>query len=131
MVKMTTSRILSAIFALILMIGCLSIPTLAADSDIEDNAPSGCVNVAEGASVSVSKASSKTSGENSYEMASENWCKAMLVDGKMNTGWSTNPYDVETDKTKPVTLTLDLGEATFAAYTKEKSGLVFVEALLV
>ena len=112
MVKMTTSRILSAIFALILMIGCLSIPTLAADSDIEDNAPSGCVNVAEGASVSVSKASSKTSGENSYEMASENWCKAMLVDGKMNTGWSTNPYDVETDKTKPVTLTLDLGEAT-------------------
>ena len=27
--------------------------------------------------------------------------------------------------------TLDLGEATFAAYTKEKSGLVFVEALLV
>ena len=112
MVKMTTSRILSAIFALILMIGCLSIPTLAADSVIEDNAPSGCVNVAEGASVSVSKASSKTSGENSYEMASENWCKAMLVDGKMNTGWSTNPYDVETDKTKPVTLTLDLGEAT-------------------
>lgn len=112
MVKTTMNRILSAAIALILMMGCLSLPVFASNGTIDDYTPAGYVNVAEGASVSVSKASSKTSGENSYEMPSENWCKAMLVDGKMNTGWSTNPYDVETDKTKPVALTLDLGEAT-------------------
>ena len=111
MVKLTIKRIFCITAALIMMLGCVILPAVAMEG-VDECAPAGYVNVAEGAAVSVSKASSKTSGENSYEMASENWCKAMLVDGKMNTGWSTNPYDVETDKTKPVTLTLDLGEAT-------------------
>lgn len=107
-----TNRILCAVLTCILLLGCMIIPTFAADSAVDQKAPAGCVNVAEGATVSVSKASSKTSGENSYEMSSEGWCKAMLVDGKLNTGWSTNPYDVETDKNKPVVLTLDLGDVT-------------------
>ncbi|MBO5841494.1 MAG: discoidin domain-containing protein, partial [Clostridia bacterium] len=105
MVKMTVKRLLCAAFACILAASAM-IPSFAAEL------PADYVNVAEGAAVSVSKASSKTSGENSYEMAAENWCKAMLVDGKTNTGWSTNPYDVETDKTKPVTVTVDLGVVT-------------------
>ncbi len=106
MVKLTTGRVLCAFFALALTVGCAVVPAYGTDL------PEDYVNVAQGASVSVSKASSKTSGENSYEMPAENWCKAMLVDGKTNTGWSTNPYDVETDKTKPVTVTIDLGTAT-------------------
>ena len=106
MAKLTIKRLLCAAFSLILATGCLGIASAAGDL------PEGYVNVAQGASVSVSKASSKTSGENSYEMPAENWCKAMLVDGKTNTGWSTNPYDVETDKTKPVTVTVDLGTVT-------------------
>ncbi|MBO7296718.1 MAG: discoidin domain-containing protein [Clostridia bacterium] len=106
MVKMTIRRLLCTVFAVILTAASAAIPAFAAEL------PADYVNVAEGATVSVSKASSKTSGENSYEMAAENWCKAMLVDGKTNTGWSTNPYDVETDKTKPVTVTVDLGVVT-------------------
>ena len=112
MVKMTMNRIFCALFALVMVLGCLTLPVLGADSAISGQAPAGYVNVAEGASVSVSKASSKTSGENSYEMPSENWCKAMLVDGKLTNGWSTNPYDVETDKNKPVAITIDLGDVT-------------------
>ncbi len=112
MAKMTTKRIVCALFALIMAVGCLTLPVLGADSAVTGQAPAGYVNVAEGASVSVSKASSKTSGENSYEMPSENWCKAMLVDGKLSNGWSTNPYDVETDKNKPVAITIDLGKVT-------------------
>ncbi len=106
MVKMTVKRLLCLAFALMLAAASAAIPSFAAEL------PADYVNVAKGATVSVSKASSKTSGENSYEMAAENWCKAMLVDGKTNTGWSTNPYDVETDKTKPVTVTVDLGTQT-------------------
>ena len=106
MVKMTIRRLLCTVFAVILTAASAAIPAFAAEL------PADYVNVAQGAAVSVSKASSKTSGENSYEMAAENWCKAMLVDGKTNTGWSTNPYDVETDKTKPVTITVDLGVVT-------------------
>ena len=112
MVKMTMNRIFCALFSLVMVLGCLTLPVLGADSAISGQAPAGYVNVAEGASVSVSKASSKTSGENSYEMPSENWCKAMLVDGKLTNGWSTNPYDVETDKNKPVAITIDLGDVT-------------------
>ena len=112
MVKMTMNRIFCALFALVMVLGCLTLPVLGADSAISGQAPAGYVNVAEGASVNVSKASSKTSGENSYEMPSENWCKAMLVDGKLTNGWSTNPYDVETDKNKPVAITIDLGDVT-------------------
>ncbi len=112
MVKMTTNRIFCALFALAMVFGCLTLPMLGADSAISDQSPAGYVNVAEGAAVSISKASSKTSGENSYEMPSENWCKAMLVDGKLSNGWSTNPYDVETDKNKPVAITIDLREVT-------------------
>ena len=106
MVKMIMKRLLCAVFALVLTAGCMGVCALGA------TLPEDYVNVAVGASVSVSKASSKTSGENSYEMPAENWCKAMLVDGKTNTGWSTNPYDVETDKNKPVTVTVDLGSVT-------------------
>ena len=105
MVKMTVKRLLCAAFVWILAASAM-IPLFAAEL------PADYVNVAEGAAVSVSKASSKTSGENSYEMPGEGWCKAMLVDGKTNTGWSTNPYDVETDKYKPVSITLDLEQAT-------------------
>ena len=112
MVKMTMNRIFCALFSLVMVLGCLTLPVLGSDSAISGQAPAGYVNVAEGASVSVSKASSKTSGENSYEMPSENWCKAMLVDGKLTNGWSTNPYDVETDKNKPVAITIDLGDVT-------------------
>ena len=106
MVKMTVKRLLCLAFALMLAAASAAIPSFAAEL------PADYVNVAKGATVSVSKASSKTSGENSYEMAGEGWCKAMLVDGNTNTGWSTNPYDVETDKTKPVTVTVDLGTQT-------------------
>ena len=110
--KRNMIRILCLSLVMMMAAGCLLLPTIAADDAIDAKAPAGYVNVAEGASVSVSKASSKTTGENSYEMPGEKWCKAMLVDGKLNTGWSTNPYDVETDKTKPVALTLDLGDVT-------------------
>ena len=106
MVKLTIRRLICAIFAVALTVGCMGLSAYAADL------PADYVNVAKGASVSVSNASSQTSGENSYEMPAENWCKAMLVDGKTNTGWSTNPYDVETDKNKPVTVTVDLGTVT-------------------
>lgn len=96
----------------VMLAGLLTLPAIGADTTVDGYAPDGYVNVARGATVSVSNASSKASGENSYEMPSEKWCKAMLVDGDLNTGWSTNPYDVETDKNKPVVLTLDLGEVT-------------------
>ncbi len=110
--KNSMIRLLCISLMTVMLAGLLALPAAGADSEIDGYSPAGYINVAEGASVSVSKASSKTSGENSYEMPSEKWCKAMLVDGKLNTGWSTNPYDVETDKNKPVVLTLDLGEAT-------------------
>ncbi len=110
--KMTMKRALCTIFAIALPVGCAIAPTLGVSGQTSSGIPEEYVNVALGASVSVSNASSKTSGENSYEMPAENWCKAMLVDGKTDTGWSTNPYDVETDKNKPVTLTIDLGTAT-------------------
>lgn len=109
--KRRINRIL-CISLMIMILGSLVLPAAAADSAIDTKAPAGYVNVAQNATVSVSKASSKASGENSYEMPGEGWCKAMLVDGKLNSGWSTNPYDVETDKTKPVVLTLDLEKAT-------------------
>ncbi len=108
MVKLTVKRILGAVFALAMIAGCGVIPTSVTAADL----PAGYENIAKGATVTVSNASGKTSGENSYEMTAENWSKAMLVDGKPNTGWSTNPYDVETDKNKPVSVTLDLGKAT-------------------
>ena len=108
MAKITMKRMLSAAFALAILAGCCVLPTAVQAEDLASD----YTNLASGASVTVSNASSKTSGENSYEMPSENWSKAMLVDGKQNTGWSTNPYDVETDKNKPVSLTFDLGKAT-------------------
>ena len=108
MVKLTVKRMLSAAFALVLMAGCCTLPLSVQAADL----PADYANIAGGATVTVSNASGKTSGENSYETPGEGWCKAMLVDGKTNTGWSTNPYDVETDKNKPVSLTFDLGKAT-------------------
>ena len=31
-----------------------------------------------------------------------------MIDGNTDLGWSTNPYDQETDKTAPVTITIKL-----------------------
>ena len=108
MVKLIMKRMFSAAFALVMLVGCCTHPLSVLAADL----PADYANLAGGATVTVSNASGKTSGENSYETPGEGWCKAMLVDGKANTGWSTNPYDVETDKYKPVSLTFDLGKAT-------------------
>ena len=108
MTKLTLKRLISAAFALAMLAACCAFPLSILAADL----PADYVNLAGDAKVTVSNASGKTTGENSYEMSSEGWCKAMLVDGKTNTGWSTNPYDVETDKYKPVSITLDLEQAT-------------------
>lgn len=73
-------------------------------TDIASFAPEGTTNVGEGAHVTASS---------SYEMATEGWAAAKLVDGALATaakpdGWSTNPYDKVTDPTKPVTVDVSL-----------------------
>ena len=83
--------------------------TVFARDDIAALAPAGTANVAVGSTVTISKCTEQRAGsENSYEMPSENWSKAMLVDGLLNNGWSTNPYDKETDRNEPVTITIKL-----------------------
>ncbi len=82
----------------------------AADSAVTDLAPAGTVLVSENAIVTLSACTNERAGaENSYEMPSEKWGKKFLVDGRVDSGgWSTQPYDRETDVTKPVTVTLQL-----------------------
>lgn len=104
-------RILSAALAACMLSGVLAVMPLSvsAAATIDSCAPAGTVNVAPGSTVTLSKCSEQRAGaENSYEMPSENWSKAMLVDGKLNNGWSTDPYDKEQDRSEPVTVTLKL-----------------------
>ncbi len=107
--------------ALILVLGSVLgagyaaiISAMAAEQSVETYAPNGTMLVSVGADVTISAATNERAGsENSYEMPSETWAKSLLVDGKVGTGgWSTNPYDRETDHTKPVTVTLTLPTAT-------------------
>ena len=60
MVKLTVKRILSAAFALVLMAGCCALPLSVHAADL----PADYANIASGATVTVSNASGKTSGEN-------------------------------------------------------------------
>ncbi len=82
----------------------------AAEESVESHAPGGTALVSAGSSVSLSACTNERAGaENSYEMPSETWAKALVVDGKLgNGGWSSQPYDRESDVTKPITLTLAL-----------------------
>ena len=86
------------------------ISALAAEESVEKYAPAGTALVSKDAKVTLSACTNeRAGGQNSYEMPSENWAKALLVDGKIgNGGWSCDPYDREMDHTKPVTVTLEL-----------------------
>ncbi len=111
--KTTLKKTLAAALALVMLIGTLAVlPVTVSAATIESCAPAGTTNVAVGSSVTLSKCSQNKAGaENSYEMPTENWSKAMLVDGKLGNGWSTDPYDRETDRNEPVTVTLKLPSA--------------------
>lgn len=86
------------------------IALLAADADIDGSAPAGTTNLAPGATITLSECTANKKGNpNSYEMPSEGWCKAFLTDGALDKGWSTDPYDSESNAEAPVTLTFDLG----------------------
>ncbi len=110
-------RIVSAALTLSMGVGLLAssgLATLAvsAASDVGKDAPGGRLLVSKGAAVSISACTNERKGqENSYEMPSEAWAKALLTDGQIgNGGWSCQPYDREMDHTKPVTVTLKLPE---------------------
>ena len=109
--KATLKKALASALALIMLMGTVAVlpVTVSAAATIESCAPKGTANVAVGSTVTLSKCSQNKAGaENSYEMPTENWSKAMLVDGKLGNGWSTDPYDKETDRSEPVTVTLRL-----------------------
>ncbi|MBQ9780962.1 MAG: discoidin domain-containing protein [Clostridia bacterium] len=113
--KISLKKSLAAMLALVILIGTFAaLPvTVSAAATIESCAPKGTDNVAVGSTVTLSKCSANRAGsQNSYEMPTENWSKAMLVDGKLGNGWSTDPYDKETDRNKPVTVTLQLPSAS-------------------
>ncbi len=112
--KATLKKALAAALALVMLIGTLTVlPVTVSAATIESCAPVGTANVAVGSSVTLSKCSQNKAGaENSYEMPTENWSKAMLVDGKLGNGWSTDPYDKETNRSEPVTVTLQLPSAS-------------------
>lgn len=118
--KFSLKRILSTVLATCCLAGVfvtLPMSISASEKDINAYAPKGTSNVAIGAEVSISNCTAERAGqENSYEQPTENWCKAMLVDGDINTGWSTDPYDKEPSRETPVTVTLKLKqEANVAA----------------
>lgn len=104
--------------ALVMVLGSLGAVgaalALTASADaISDSAPKGTVNVARGATVTASLCSANRAGSiNSYEMPSEGWCLANLTNGSLADGWSTNPYDKETNRNAPVTLTMQLDTAS-------------------
>ena len=108
--KISAKKTLAALLALVMLMGTLSVlPVTVSAATIESCAPKGTANVAVGSTVTLSKCTANRAGaQNSYEMPTENWSKAMLVDGKLGNGWSTDPYDKETDRSKPVTVTLEL-----------------------
>ena len=112
MTKMITlKRTLAGLLALVMLLSTLTVlpMTASAAATIESCAPKGTANVAVGSTVTLSKCSENRAGsQNSYEMPTENWSKAMLVDGKLGNGWSTDPYDKEMDRNEPVTITLQL-----------------------
>lgn len=113
--KATLKKALASALALIMLMGTVAVlpVTVSAAATIESCAPKGTANVAVGSTVTLSKCSQNKAGaENSYEMPTENWSKAMLVDGKLGNGWSTDPYDKETDRNEPVTVTLKLPSAS-------------------
>ncbi len=107
--KISIKKALAALLALVMLVGTLAVlpVTVSAAATIESCAPRGTANIAVGSVVTVSNCTANRAGaQNSYEMPTENWSKAMLVDGKLNNGWSTDPYDKETDRSEPVTVTL-------------------------
>jgi len=110
--KTTLQKSLAALLALVMLIGALAaLPvSVAADATVNSVAPAGTALVSQGASVTLSPCTNQRAGEqNSYEMPSERWAKALLTDGRADTGgWSCQPYDREMDHTKPVTVTLEL-----------------------
>lgn len=105
---------LCSIIALLMtvMVLLVQVPALAfegTDDSIAGNAPPSTRNVAGGAEVTISDCTANKKGEeNSYQMPGELWDKRFLIDGNTDFGWSTNPYDQETDKTAPVTITIKL-----------------------
>ncbi|MDD6203642.1 MAG: discoidin domain-containing protein [Firmicutes bacterium] len=105
---------LCSIIALLMTVMVLlaQVPALAfegTDDSIAGNAPPSTRNVAGGAEVTISDCTANKKGEeNSYQMPGELWDKRFLIDGNTDFGWSTNPYDQETDKTAPVTITIKL-----------------------
>ena len=113
------SRALSlALAALMLLSAVSALPVGAAETDVSALAPAGTALVSKDTKVTLSACTNQRAGsENSYEMPSERWTKALLVDGIVgNGGWSCQPYDREMDHTKPVTVTLELAtEATVSA----------------
>ena len=131
-VRPTARRALAAALAALLLLSAVTavgytsiITALAAEESVESYAPAGTTLVSKGASVSISACTNQRAGsENSYEMPSERWAKALLVDGKIgNGGWSCQPYDREPDHTKPVTVTLKLtAEAEVSAVTLFPNG---------
>ena len=113
--KISPKKALAFLMALVMLVGTLAVlpVTVSAAATIESCAPKGTTNVAVGSTVTLSKCTENRAGsQNSYEMPTENWSKAMLVDGKLNNGWSTDPYDKEMDRNEPVTITLKLPTAS-------------------
>ena len=106
-----TVAILLALCTLMSVVASVPL-TVSADDTIDSYAPEGTANVALDAMVTISKGNNdRASKENSYEMTSEGWSKANLVDGNTaDYGWSTDPYDNTTDASAPVTITLKFQE---------------------
>ena len=101
------------------------LPVAAAEESVEDYAPAGTILVSKDALVTLSACTNqRKGGQNSYEMPSERWAKALLTDGIIgNGGWSCDPYDREMDHTKPVTVTLELvSKAEISAVTLFPNG---------
>ena len=76
-----TVAILLALCTLMSVVASVPL-TVSADDTIDSYAPEGTANVALDAMVTISKGNNdRASKENSYEMTSEGWSKANLVDG--------------------------------------------------
>ncbi len=104
-------RWLTLVLVLAMLIGILP-AAVAADASLSDYAPAGTTNLAVDATLTVSNGTKNAPDqENSYEMSGESWCKAFVHDGVLDgKGFSTNPYDGETDASVPVVLSFDLGK---------------------
>lgn len=103
--------LLTALGVTVALLCGVGVALIHAEETPDSVAPKGTVLLTEGASVSISACTAQRAGsENSYEMPSENWCKAHLVDGNLSTGYSTDPYDRETNPDAPVTITIRLAQ---------------------